>query len=42
MWLPGKKHIYAEEKDKLLIKCITKLREDIETQIKKYKDTMKS
>jgi len=37
MWLPGKFHVYAEEDYKTLITCITKLREDVETQIKKYR-----
>jgi ribosome-associated translation inhibitor RaiA len=41
MWLPEKNHIYAEETDKLLIKCITKLREDVEIQIKKYRGEIK-
>jgi ribosome-associated translation inhibitor RaiA len=38
MWLPGKKHIYAEESHEVLLSALTNLREDIERQIKEYKD----
>jgi ribosome-associated translation inhibitor RaiA len=38
MWLPGKKHIYAEESHEVLLSALTNLREDIERQIKEYMD----
>lgn len=38
MWLPGKKHIYAEESHGVLLSALTNLREDLERQIKEYKD----
>lgn len=38
MWLPGKEHVYAEESHEVLLSALTGLREDLEIQIKKYKD----
>lgn len=38
MWLPGKFHVFAKEEDRVMIKCVTKLREDVERQIKEYRD----
>jgi len=38
MMLPGKKHIYAETASDTLMKAVTSLREEVEHQIKHYKD----
>ncbi len=41
MNLPKKKHIYAESKDKDFVKATTKLREEIEKQVSRYKDKVR-
>lgn len=38
MWLPGKKHIFAEESNEVLLSALTDLREQLERQLKEYKD----
>jgi ribosomal subunit interface protein len=38
MWLPGKKHIFAKNREDNFVTAITGLREEIEKQIKRYKD----
>jgi ribosomal subunit interface protein len=42
MWLPGKKHIYAESSHEVLLSALVQLREDLERQIKEYKDKINS
>lgn len=37
MWLPGKKHIFAESKHEDLTAAVVNLREKLEVQIKGYK-----
>ena len=38
MWLPGKKHIFAEETGDELLNVVVALREKLETQIREYTD----
>lgn len=42
MTLPKKKHIYAETKDEEFVKATTKLKEEVEKQIRRYKDKVKA
>jgi ribosome-associated translation inhibitor RaiA len=38
MWLPGKKHVFAEESNEVLLSALTDLREDLKRQLKEYKE----
>lgn len=40
MWLPGKKHIFAEVKNKKLISASTELRDTVERQIRDFKEQL--
>lgn len=42
MWLPKKEHIFAEEEGDDLLETFTRLREDLEKQLKKYREKLKS
>lgn len=42
MWLPGRKHIFAKAKDRKLANALVQLREELETEIKRYKDKLAS
>lgn len=40
MWLPGKKQIFAEESHKEFVSAVVDLREQLERQIRDYKDQL--
>lgn len=40
MWLPGKKHIYAESEEEVFISALAELRNDLERQLKTYKSDL--
>lgn len=42
MWLPGKEHVYADSMDKTFKTAIVKLRESVESQIRKYKEEIRN
>jgi ribosomal subunit interface protein len=37
LWLPGKRHIFSEAKDKGFTKAVTEVREQTERRIKQYR-----
>lgn len=40
MWLPGKEHIFAEEKNKNLDTAINSLKDEVQRAVRKYKERL--